>query len=37
MDGREGGSEGGRGVMAIMKLVHMAWNGCKIGNPSEVG
>ena len=39
--GREGGTgvgtdgrEGGRDVMAIMKLVHMAWNGCKMVNPS---
>ena len=26
---------GGRDVMAIMKWVHMAWNGCIMGNPSE--
>ena len=31
-----GGREG-RDVMAIMKLVHMAWNGCTIGNSSEAG
>ena len=30
--GREGGREGGRDVMAIMKWVHMAWNGCIILN-----
>ena len=32
-----GGDERGRDVMAIMKWVHMAWNGCIIGNPSEAG
>ena len=42
-DGREGrmggrdGWEGERDVMAIMKWVHMAWNGCIIGTPSETG
>ena len=39
-EGRTGGKEvreGGRDVMAIMKLVHMAWNGCIIGNQSEAG
>ena len=35
-DEREGGT-GGRDVMVIMKWVHMAWNGCIIGNPSEAG
>ena len=45
--GREGGVdvrevgtegwEGGREVMAIMKSVHMAWNGCIKGNSSETG
>ena len=37
-DGLEGGTdgrEGRRDVMAIMKSVHMAWNGCIIVNPSE--
>ena len=34
-EGRMGGREGGRDAMAIMNLVHMAWNGCIIGNPSE--
>ena len=28
---------GGTDGMAIMKLVHMARNGCIIGNPSEAG
>ena len=39
-----GGEKGGRDrwrtsfyVMAIMELVHVAWNGCIIGNPSEAG
>ena len=35
-DGREG-RMGGRDVMTIMAWVHMAWNGCIIGNPSEAG
>ena len=37
-DGSEGqiGREGGRDVMAIMKWMHMAWNGCMIGNPRVV-
>ena len=32
-DGREEGTYGreGWGVIAIMKWVHMAWNGCLIG------
>ena len=32
-NGREEGTYGreGRGVIAIMKRVHMAWNGCLIG------
>ena len=29
--------EGGMDVMAIMKWVHMVWNGCIIGNQSEAG
>ena len=33
--GRRGGRQGGRDVMAIMEWVHIAWNGCIIGNPSE--
>ena len=45
-DGREGGTGGkdgweggrdGRDVLEIMKWVHMAWNGCIIGNTSEAG
>ena len=34
---REGRKKGGRDVMAIMKWVHMAWNGCIIGKPSKAG
>ena len=36
-EGRMGGREGWMDVMAIMKWVHMAWNRCIIGNPSEAG
>ena len=41
-DGREGlmgGREGGRDVMAIMKLTQCIWHGmgALIGNPSEAG
>ena len=35
-EGRMGGREEGRDVMAIMKWVNMAWNGGVIGNPSKV-
>ena len=35
--GGRDGWEGGRDVMAIIKWVHMAWNGCIIGNSSEAG
>ena len=46
---REGGKKGGRDdrrdgemdgrdvIVEIMKWVHMAWNGCMIGNLSEAG
>ena len=34
--GRIGG-RGGRDVMAIMKWVHLVWNWCIMGNPSEAG
>ena len=40
-EGREGRMDGRganvRAVMAIMKLVNMAWNVCIIGNPGEAG
>ena len=37
--GKKGRREGREGwdVMAIMKWVHIAWNGCIIGNPSYAG
>ena len=31
----DGGVEGW--VESIMEGVHMAWSGCRIGNPSEAG
>ena len=37
-EGRTDGWEGGIDVMPLMKWVHrhsMAWQGCRIGNPSE--
>ena len=37
MTGEGDGWEGGRALMAIMKWMHVPWNECIIGNPTETG